>query len=131
MERQVRKPGLELGEDGHAVGRDPRRMTTDELRAMGHEPKSPMQAIREHCLDCCAGSPNEVRLCTAVRCAKWPFRMGANPWRAPVSEERREAGRRAALKMHAALADHGQGPASDAGTTSPATGVPGDDADAE
>jgi hypothetical protein len=26
---------------------------------------------------------------TAINCPLWPFRMGTNPWRAPISEERR------------------------------------------
>lgn len=83
----------EPGPGGHAIGRDPRRMTQTELRAMGHVGLSPMQAIRAHCLDCCCGSSGEVR--TAFRCPSWPFRMGANAWRT-VSEGRREAGRRLA-----------------------------------
>jgi hypothetical protein len=124
-EDRTPKPGLEPGEGGHAVGRDPRRMTTDELRAMGHEPKSPMQAIREHCLDCCAGSPNEVRLCTAVKCAKWPFRMGSSPWRAPLTEEqmaaRKEAGRRLAAKRPGKSSEADKFPPSGSGTPSAAT----------
>jgi hypothetical protein len=76
----------ELGPDGHAIGRDPRKMAPDELRALGHAPMSPTAAMRAHCLDCCGGSGDEVRKCTAARCPSWPFRMGANPWRAPLSE---------------------------------------------
>jgi hypothetical protein len=73
------------------VGRDPRRMTRAEVEAIGHEPMSPIQVIRAKCLDCCAGSSDEVRKCVAMACPLWPFRTGKNPWRAPVSEERREA----------------------------------------
>jgi hypothetical protein len=40
------------GVDDWPVGRDPRRMTPDEIRAMGHEPLSPTAAIRAKCLDC-------------------------------------------------------------------------------
>ena len=84
--------GYEPGESGgRLVGRDPRKMTQDELRAMGHTPMSPMEAIRARCLDCCAGSSDEVRKCVAMACPSWPFRAGKNPWRAPISEERREA----------------------------------------
>jgi transcriptional regulator with XRE-family HTH domain len=75
----------------YLIGRDPREMTQAELKAAGHEPMSPMQAIRAKCLDCCAGSPHEVRCCVAVACPSWPFRTGKNPWRAPMSEERRQA----------------------------------------
>jgi hypothetical protein len=85
-------------EGEYAIGRDPRQMTQDELRAMGHEPMSATAAIRAHCLDCCAGSAYEVRCCMAVRCPSWPWRMGTNPWRREMSEEQREARRQIALR---------------------------------
>ena len=46
----------------------------------GHEPKSPMKAIREKCLDCSGGQPSEIRRCEAVGCALWPFRAGKHPY---------------------------------------------------
>ena len=70
--------GLELRE-GLEVGRDPRAMTQDDLRALGHAPMSATKAIRARCLDCCNGSAAEVRLCTATGCPSWPWRMGKNP----------------------------------------------------
>jgi hypothetical protein len=86
----ARKPeiadGTELGPEGQTVGRDPRKMAPDDLRALGHAPMSPTAAIRAHCLDCCGGSSDEVRKCMALACPAWPFRMGANPWRAPLSD---------------------------------------------
>lgn len=88
----IARTGTEPGPDPRfSVGRDPRQMNPDEIRAIGHEPMSPMEAIRAHCLDCCGGSPQEVRYCTATGCPSWPFRTGKNPWRAPMSDERREA----------------------------------------
>src|SRR5262249_24285864 len=88
---QPRVAGYEPGGDaGCFVGRDPREMGPAELEAMGHNRMSPMEAIRAKCLDCCAGSANEVRLCVAMACPSWPFRMGKNPWRAAPSGERRE-----------------------------------------
>lgn len=57
---------------------------------------NPTKVIREKCLDCCCGSANEVKLCTAERCPLWPWRMGKNPYRKPPSEAQREAAR---LKM--------------------------------
>jgi hypothetical protein len=90
--------GYEPGSDGSMVGRDPRRMSPDNLRAMGHEPMAATAAIRARCLDCCGGSPNEVRLCVATACPSWPWRMGTNPWRQPMSDEQREALRRSALE---------------------------------
>jgi hypothetical protein len=37
--------------------------TLDELRALGHQPMTPMQAIRAHCIDCAGGSASEVAKC--------------------------------------------------------------------
>lgn len=68
-------------------------MTPDDLRKLGHEPKTPLQALRAHCLDCSGFDPGEVRQCTVTRCPSWPFRFGHNPWRI-ASEAQREASRR-------------------------------------
>ena len=94
------KPGLELHQGGLA-GRDPRKMTQDDLREAGHEPMSPLQAVRAHCLDCCGHQETEVVRCTAVKCPSWPFRLGTNPWRKPPSEARREAARQAMTNLNA------------------------------
>jgi hypothetical protein len=59
------------------------------LEAAGFESMTPMAAIRAKCLDCCAGSAQEVRYCVATSCPSWPYRMGSNPFRAPLSEESR------------------------------------------
>ena len=101
---QHRHIGLER-EDGYDVGRDPRALSTDELERLGHAHVSPLRALRLKCLDCCNGSAREVRLCTAVDCPSWPFWMGRNPWAGPVSEARREHGRRLGLRRAAHLAD--------------------------
>src|SRR5271167_2026531 len=81
--------GTEPGSDGRRIGRDPRKMGPDELRALGHAPMTPPAIIRAHCLDCCGGSSDEVRKCTALDCPSWPFRIGTNPWRPPLSEAER------------------------------------------
>ena len=94
------KPGLKLHQ-GHPAGLDPREMSPQELRAAGHEPMSPLQAMRARCLDCCAGQANEVAVCPVVECPAWPFRMGTNPWRKPASEARRETARRSMEKINA------------------------------
>lgn len=54
---------------------------------------TPIQAIRAKCLDCCCCQVNEVKLCTAIRCPLWPFRLGKNPNIKPreYTEEQREA----------------------------------------
>ena len=67
--------------NGEVVGKDPRTMTEDELKSLGHRDMSPMRALRLRCLDCCGGSDTEVRYCTAKKCPSWPFRMGSSPWR--------------------------------------------------
>ena len=92
------KPGLEPGIDGELIGRNPGKMSVAELTDLGHKPRSPLAALRARCVDCCAGSAPEVRKCVAVDCSTWPFRMGKNPWRAPPSEAKREAGRTLAAK---------------------------------
>ena len=68
---------------------------------MGHEPMSPLKAIRARCLDCCGYQENEVAACTAVNCPSWPFRTGTNPWRKPASLTRREAARREMTNLNA------------------------------
>ena len=94
------KPGLKIHQ-GHPAGRDPREMTQDELRDAGHEPMSPLQALRARCLDCCGDQEKEVALCPAVDCPSWPFRMGTDPWRKSASAARREAARKAMTALNA------------------------------
>ena len=40
---------------------------------------TPLKAVRLHCLSCCNGSANEVRLCPTKACPLWPFRHGYRP----------------------------------------------------
>lgn len=40
---------------------------------------TPIQAIREKCLDCCCGSAHEVKMCACEDCTLYPFRFGKNP----------------------------------------------------
>ena len=60
---------------------------------------NPVKAIRAFCIDCCGGSSNEVKLCTAPKCALYPFRLGKNPYRTKrvmTDEQRAEATERLA-----------------------------------
>ena len=41
--------------------------------------KTPIQTIRDKCLDCCAWQPKEVRLCPVLGCFNWAYRMGTRP----------------------------------------------------
>lgn len=42
--------------------------------------KDVMRAIREKCIDCCAGQLGEVRLCPVTDCSLYPYRFGNDPW---------------------------------------------------
>jgi hypothetical protein len=65
--------------DGSTEGVDPDSLPLDVLRTM-HQGGPIMSIIRAKCLDCCCGQQSEVRRCTAVGCALWPYRMGKNPF---------------------------------------------------
>jgi hypothetical protein len=111
-----RKACLEPSETagGNLVGRDPRQMGRAGLEAGGFEPMTPMEVIRAKCLDCCAGSAQEVRYCVAVDCPSWPYRMGSPPFRPPVREEHKAALRANALRGRGALAKSHKEPPLDA-----------------
>ncbi len=40
---------------------------------------TPIKAIRAKCIDCCAGQLKEVRLCAAISCPLFSYRMGRRP----------------------------------------------------
>ena len=66
------------------------RDTKKNLNKLGHTDSNPIKAIRKLCLnECMCGSSKEVRLCPSVNCPLFPFRLGNNPLRKQVSEERR------------------------------------------
>ena len=96
-----------------------------DLQAAGYEPEPVLRAIRRKCLWCSGGDPKEVASCLVPDCALFPFRMGKNPWRAPVSEARREAGRRIAASFKKA----GTIPAS--GATKPGAATPSPEPEAK
>lgn len=60
---------------------------------MANEITNPVKAIRSKCLDCCCGSPSEVKNCTVVQCPLFPFRFGKNPYRKKreMTEEEKQA----------------------------------------
>ena len=41
--------------------------------------KTPIKSIRAKCLDCSEYQPKEIRLCTVISCALYPYRMGRRP----------------------------------------------------
>ena len=76
--------------------------------------KTPLQAIRAHCIDCCAGSANEVKWCVIPDCELYPFRFGKNPYRKNnMSDEeiqrRKERGQALAQLRKAKLAESEDG----------------------
>lgn len=42
---------------------------------------TPMKAIQVFCFECCGGSKQDVKECTALKCALYPYRLGKNPYR--------------------------------------------------
>jgi len=77
------------------------RQTGLQLEALGHRPE-PVLRARAKCLDCSGGSAAEVADCVLRTCPLFPFRLGRNPWRAPVSEARRASARKAAASLNKA-----------------------------
>jgi hypothetical protein len=41
--------------------------------------ETPVNAIRKKCIDCCNGQYEEIRNCTIINCALYPYRMGHRP----------------------------------------------------
>jgi hypothetical protein len=123
--KQAPRLGAVYDERGSLEGRDPRTMSPDELRAMGHMPMSPAEAIRARCLDCCGGSAQEAAKCMALRCVAWPFRTGKSPWHKPPSDEQRQAmrerGRRLA-KAKKSLPSDAEDGAAEISVSPPETG---------
>jgi len=46
--------------------------------------KTPIKAIRLKCIDCCCGQLKEIKLCTVINCALYPYRMGRRPDQATI-----------------------------------------------
>ena len=40
---------------------------------------TPLKAIRQKCLDCCAGQVAEIRRCELKNCPLFPYRFGKRP----------------------------------------------------
>ncbi len=48
---------------------------------------TPLQAIRQKCLDCTCNQPKEIRLCPIKDCVLYDFRLGKNPNRTKVGNK--------------------------------------------
>ncbi len=91
-EKTDKPPHLEWDASAEClVGKDPRKLSGKTLITWGVQQQPRTDAIRSKCLDCCGGSPAEVRRCGAIDCALWPYRMATDPWhtRAPMTDEQR------------------------------------------
>jgi len=83
---------------GKRVGRNPMEIDPEILKKAGHGHRRtrdvvsavPLEVpesdgiatykdIRRLCLECSSGSKGEVRRCSRIDCAAWPYRMGKNP----------------------------------------------------
>ena len=76
--------------NGETEGLDPRGMPRKLLEEIGHSKKGLLRVLRDKCLDC-AHTVSEVRSCTSVDCALWPYRLGTNPMRAERSAAQKAA----------------------------------------
>jgi len=65
--------------DGNIIGRHPSETRPEDYAAENIPLLKSAAAIRAKCLDCCAHSTKEVRLCPAKRCPLWAHRLGPLP----------------------------------------------------
>ncbi|MBU1134510.1 MAG: hypothetical protein KJ569_06330 [Candidatus Omnitrophica bacterium] len=49
---------------------------------------TPIKAVRLKCLDCSAGQPKEIKLCSIEDCALFPYRFGKNPNRKGIGNSK-------------------------------------------
>jgi hypothetical protein len=98
------EPSPYESDGGKLIGRDPRKMLAEDFARAGLEGHPLLTIIRGKCLDCVAQQESEVRKCVAVLCPNWPYRLGANPFRAPreLTEEQRERSVAALARARAA-----------------------------
>jgi hypothetical protein len=84
------EPSPILGDGGHLIGRDPRKIGADEFDHAGIASMPILSVIRAKCLECCVQQADEVRKCVSTKCPNWPYRMGVNPFRVVnISDEER------------------------------------------
>jgi hypothetical protein len=69
----------EVNEDATTSSFEPEKTIVLEADEAKDGRVTPLRAVRRHCLWCCNGNPNEVRLCVSKSCPLWPFRLGHRP----------------------------------------------------
>jgi hypothetical protein len=62
---------------------------TEEERDNRKPIKSPVKAIRPHCLECVCGAREAVKHCTDPGCWLYPYRFGKNPFHAREGDRSR------------------------------------------
>lgn len=53
----------------------------EKLRNGKEKSTTPLEAIKDFCMECCGYQRDEVKNCTAPKCALYSFRLGKNPYR--------------------------------------------------
>ena len=61
------------------------------MRPASKKPLTPMKAIRAKCMDCSNFQNSEVKACTDVDCALWPYRLGHRPVKTTIKADAAEA----------------------------------------
>ena len=69
------------------MNRNKNQVDGNTLAQITRNVKSPLKAIRQHCLSCSCGCMSEVRLCTVQTCELFPYRFGSNPNRAGIGRK--------------------------------------------
>jgi len=100
LERAARRVAVRV------IGRDPRKMTLEELAAAGFPRQSPLDAIRAFYLKKHDGSLEAVRDDADTSNPLWPFRLGKDPFpkrilSPEVRQARSERGRALARETNA------------------------------
>ena len=74
--------GLAINKVGKIVGKNPSRLTLDELIAIGKPPIATLKAIRLYCNETCnSGDWIASQDCSKVDCQLWAFRWGDGVYR--------------------------------------------------
>ncbi len=63
-------------DQGNLIGRDPRKLTSNDVLEAGIELRVPTKAIRAFCYECTGHQEAEIRKCVSTSCPLWLMRMG-------------------------------------------------------
>ncbi len=105
--------------DAYTVAK--RSETLADFVTLGHRKMSPIKAILAKCNWCSRSQWDRID-CLVKDCPLYPFRLGADPYRAPKSEAQRESARSLTAKRQAqrSLRVSESTPHGQVGTTTPA-----------